>query len=72
MLMFDTSFLFLVDCKAISSPDGERELIEIHLRTWWFFLHCSLLCRINFNTACLDKFSMQVVEALKILPGTPA
>ena len=37
------------------------------LKTWCIFLHCSLLCRINFNTACLDKFSIQVVEAFKIL-----
>jgi len=53
----------LSSCMVIQMPISLM-LVEVHHRV-------SLLCPINFNTACLDKFSMRVVEAFKILPGTP-
>jgi len=65
--MFDPSFLFSVDCKATSSPDR-------HVNSSWSFLKngvffCIVVCfAASISTLhVFINFSIQVVEAFKIL-----
>ena len=68
MLMFDPSFLFSVDCKAISSPDQEIGNSSRSILKHGVFLCIVVCCAASISTLhVFINFSIQVVEAFKIL-----